>query len=151
MAQNPIVEKLRKQSTKEVTIKDEQFGDIKWTVRQLSTIEMAENADIFSELPSEPDLKGVDPKVTSQVQSKTVRTVLPMMKKILPMCSVSPRITINDDDPRLKEAESNTVHLNEIPIKLAFEIFNQILLISGLTKEAEDDRKKLQSPPSVSS
>ena len=146
MVVNPIVQKLRKKITKEVTIKDDKHGESKWIVRPLSTFELIEHSSLFDTLPEDVKL---DPENMDKKTYDTVKNqVLPMMKTFLPICCVSPKVTIDFDDPDLKRLDGDTIHLGDIPIKMASDLFNEILNVSGLTKVSEEDRKKL--PPVTS-
>lgn len=148
MTQNPIVAKLRNKGHTIITLKDEKLGDSQWTIRPISTFELVENSDFFDNLPDNTekiDPNKVDPKTYKIVKN----SVLPMMKAFLPLCCIDPSITNDFDDARLKDPNSSTIHLKDVPIKLASELFNEILKISGLTAEAEEERKKLASQTSA--
>ena len=147
MVPNPIVQKLRKKSTHEITLKDDKHGESKWIVRPLSTYELIENSDLFDSLPDDVklDAENMDAKTYKTVKNQ----VLPMMKTFLPLCCVSPKITTDFDDPDLKKPDGDTLHLSDIPIAMASNLFNEILTVSGLTKVSEDDRKKLPAQTSA--
>ena len=146
MVVNPIVQKLKQKSTQEVTLKDEKFGESKWIVRPLSTFELIENSTLFDTLPDDVKL---DPENMDKKTYDTVKNqVLPMMKTFLPLCCVSPKVTTDFEDADLKKSDGDTVHLGDIPIKMASSLFNEILNVSGLTKVSEEERKKL--PPVTS-
>jgi len=146
MVVNSIVKKLKQDSTKQVTIKDDKYGDSVWIVRPLSTFELIENSELFDTLPDDVKLDpdNMDTKTYNTVKNQ----VLPMMKTFLPLCCVSPKITTDFNDPDLKNQDGDTVHLNKMPITMASSLFNEILTVSGLTKVSEDERKKL--PPATS-
>lgn len=150
MAQNPIVTKLRSKGTTKVTIQDEKLGPSTWEIRAISTWELIDKSEFFENLPETVVADVKDPNKLDPATYKVVKnSVLPMMKAFLPLCVLDPKITNDFDDPDLKVPTSNTVHLSDIPLKIASDLFNEILKISGLSKEGEEDRKKLVVPTSA--
>ena len=144
---NPIVQQLKKKSTHEIIIKDEKYGESKWIIRPLSTFELIENSSLFDTLPDDVKL---DPDNMDKKTYDTVKNqVLPMMKTFLPICCVSPKVTTDFNDVDLKKPDGDTVHLGDIPIKMASSLFSEILNVSGLTKVSEEERKKLLSQTSA--
>jgi len=143
MPLSPTVVKLRKSvANKKVTIKDDEGGDLEFTIRPLSTFELAENADTFQNVPKGMDLDHPE-KLGSGDQLKLASTVLiPMIKTFVPLCAVDPIITNDEKDPRLQQ-EVNILHMRNLPINVAGQLFNEILSVSGLGKKADEDRKNL--------
>lgn len=152
MKQNPIVTKLKQKSTKVVTIKSEEYGDSEWTIRPLSTVELIERQEDLDNLPKNEALAGLtqeqldDPTNQSEVVKSIRQTIIPMMRMIVPVCTINPRITTNNDDPDLNVPDANVLHLNDVPMDLLSQLFNEILQVSGIGKAAEEARKKLQIP-----
>lgn len=152
MKRNPIVEKLRNKSQKTINIKDEEFGDSTWLVRQISSLELIEKSAMFKSDVSEADIIASkdDPDVVTPETIELVRkNVLPLMKEFLPMCCINPRVVLDADDPALSNLDNNAILLNDIPLNMASQIFNEILALSGLTEKAQDDKKKLPEVNSV--
>ncbi len=146
MKRNPIVEKLRSKSQKTILVKDDEFGDSTWVIRQISSIELIEKSDLFTQKIKDAEVK-VDLDNPDDVSPETIElvreNVLPLMKEFLPICCISPRVTLDNNDPGLANPDTNTLLLNDIPLNMASQIFNEILTISGLTKKAEEAKKKL--------
>lgn len=152
MKRNPIVEKLRSKSQKTIIIKDDEFGESTWVVRQISSLELIEKSAMFSSDISESDVKVSkdDPdSVTPETIELVRNNVLPLMKEFLPICCINPRVTLDPEDPMLQNLDTNTLLMNDIPLNMASQIFNEILSISGLTEKAQDDKKKLPEVNSV--
>jgi len=148
MPLSPTVERLRKSvANKKITVKDDEGVDLEFTIRPLSTFELAENADTFQNVPKGMDLEHPE-KLEGSEQLKLASTVLiPMIKTFVPLCTVDPIITNDEKDPRLKQ-EVNILHMRNLPINVAGQLFNEILSASGLGKKAEEDRKNLQTTTS---
>jgi|SRR3989304_7210283 len=131
--------KLKEASQKKIIIKDEKLGDLDFEIRAMSTYELSEISDVFEKLP-----KGDPEKMSEDERRKfTKEVVLPMTKQILPLCVVSPTITLDFKDPALKDPESDVIHLSHLQINTSAALFNEILSMSGLTKEADEVKKKL--------
>lgn len=150
MVQNPIVTKLRSKGTTKVTIQDDKLGPSTWEIRAISTWELIDKSEFFENLPDKVEVSKADPTKMDPATYKLVKqSVLPMMKAFLPLCTLDPKIITDFDDPALKDPNSNVVHLSDIPLKIASDLFNEILKISGLSKEGEEERKKLVAPTSA--
>ena len=150
MAQNPIVTKLRSKGTHKVTIQDETLGPSTWEIRAISTWELIDKSEFFENLPDKVEVTKSDPNKMDPGTMRLVKqSVLPMMKAFLPLCTLDPKITNDFDDPALKDPTSNTVHLSDIPLKIASDLFNEILRVSGLSPKGEEERKKLVAPTSA--
>lgn len=136
----PVVSRLRgKTRTVEVKIVDPDTKEEDlWVLRAISAMEFLEHEEIFDKLPTKVPKEG-DTYSASEMKN----TLLPMLKAFLPMGCVSPRVTLDQNDPELKNPESDLLHLSHFSISYAAEILSQILKISGFSKEAEADRKNL--------
>lgn len=143
---NPTVEAFRKRSRKEIIVPDPDDSSIKYKflIRALSTFELAEHSEIFDNLPKDGVVIKEDMDEKNMKLLKDV--ILPMMKLFLPMCTVSPRITFI-----ISEESDEVVHISDIPMVVASEVFKEILDLSGISKAAEEDRKKksAQITPSI--
>lgn len=137
MPTNTTAERLRKKSRKTVLIEDPKDPSEKYQfdIRALSPFELADNDKIFDALPKEGVTISKDMPEASRKQLKEV--VLPMMKIFLPKCTTNPQITFNRD-----EESDNIVHIGDIPIMVATMVFKEILDLSGISAEAEEERKK---------
>ena len=148
MALSPTVAKLRKSvANKKVTIKDDNDDPLEFTIRPLSTFELAENSESFSDVPTGIDLTHPESLDSSKQLKLASKVLIPMIKTFVPLCTVDPIITNDDQDPRLKQ-EFNILHMRNLPINVAGQLFNEILSASGLGKKAEEDRKNLPVPTS---
>ena len=152
MAQNPIVTKLRKRAQHKVTIDDKDLGKSDWIIRPLSTKELIEKQDDIDSLPKNESLAGLtqaeldDPNNQTSVVKSIRETIIPMMEMLVPRCALNPRIVVDLNDPALFDENSNTIHINDVPMAILSQLFNEILQISGIGKAAEEARKKLPTP-----
>ncbi len=137
---------LSKANTK-VIIEDEKLGKLEWVLRPIPAFDLLANFELFSSLPKDP--KDLNPELLSTSQSKKMQdSIFPIMKIVLPACSVSPKITVDDDDPNIKA--KTAIHMRDLPFNVVLELFNQIMEISGLDERSEEIRKKLQAQNSAS-
>ena len=137
---NPTIEALRKRSRKIIKIPDPDDESViyEFQIRALSTFELAEHSQIFEDIPKEGVLIKEDEDKMNEKNLKMLKDViLPMMKVFLPMCTVSPKITFDID----KEGDE-VVHISDIPMVVSSMVFKEILDLSGISKAAEDARKK---------
>ena len=140
---NPTIEALRKRSRKIIKIPDPDDESViyEFQIRALSTFELAENSHIFENIPEEGVLiKESEDKMNKKNLKMLKDVILPMMKVFLPMCTVSPKITFDVD----KEGDE-VVHISDIPMVVSSMVFKEILDLSGISKAAEDARKKKSS------
>lgn len=139
--------KLKSSSQKKVTVKDDELGNLEFVIRAMSTYELAENSDVFENLPEKT---GQEMSVKERgVFMKNV--MFPLLKSILPLCVISPKITLDFNDKDLVDPNANVIHLSHLNINTAGHVFNEILSISGLSKKAEEIKKKLAEQTSPSS
>ena len=137
---NPTIEALRKRSRKIIKIPDPDDESViyEFQIRALSTFELAEHSHIFENIPEEGVLiKESEDKMNKKNLKMLKDVILPMMKVFLPMCTVSPKITFDVD----KEGDE-VVHISDIPMVVSSMVFKEILDLSGISKAAEDARKK---------
>ena len=148
MPLSPTVAKLRKSvAHKKVTVKDDDGTPLEFTIRPLSTFELAENSGTFQNVPKGFDLEHPE-KMEGGDQLKMASGVLiPMIKIFVPLCTIDPIITLDEKDPRLSQ-DINIIHMRHLPINVAGQLFNEILASSGLGKQAEEARKNLPVTPS---
>ena len=143
---NPKIQSLRNKATHRVTIKDENLGEVEWVIRSIPAYDLLQHYDIFQGLPEHIQM---DPENMKAEDIKLIKTkILPMMEVVVPVCVIDPPVTLDRDDPRLVTDEA--IHLREIGFGAITQLFEEIMKLSGMTKEAEEARKKLQgasSPP----
>lgn len=143
---NKTIDALRKRSRKTITVEDPDHTEDKYefSIRALSPFELADHSQIFDNLPKEGVV--LDKNMPEAAAKSLKEVVLPMMKVFLPMCTVEPRITFNRDE------ESNTViHIGDVPMMVASIVFKEILDLSGISAEADKERKKKSQKPTQSS
>ena len=143
---NPKIQSLRNKATHRVTIKDENLGDVEWVIRSIPAYDLLQNYDVFQGLPQ--NIK-MDPDNMKDEDIKLIKEkILPMMEVVVPVCVIDPPVTVDRNDPRITTDEA--IHLREIGFGAITQLFEEIMKLSGMTKEAEEARKKLQgasSPP----
>lgn len=139
--------KIKKASRKNITVKDETLGELPFVIRGMSTYEFSKNSELFDKLPKE----GIDPdKLSNEKRAEfATKTLFPLIEGILPLCVISPRVTLDPQDKELLEPESDVIHLSDLPINTAALLFNQILETSGLGKKTEDLKKKSEAQTSA--
>ena len=143
---NPKIQSLRNKATHRVTIQDENLGEVEWVIRSIPAYDLLQHYDIFQGLPEHIQM---DPDNMKAEDIKLIKTmILPMMEVVVPVCVIDPPVTLDRNDPRL--ATDEVIHLREIGFGAITQLFQEIMKVSGMTKEAEEARKKLQgasSPP----
>ena len=141
---NPKIQQILDKSHVKITIEDSKIGTMEWVIRPIPAYDLMEHFDKFSNLPKNMD---VNPEKLSPADISMIQeNILPIMLAILPACAIDPPVTTNDVDPRLPLKEA--IHVRDLSFKVVTELFNKIVEISGLTEQAEEARKKLQSPDS---
>jgi hypothetical protein len=96
-----------------------------------------ENYNLVQGLPTNINLDTADPQSVVLFRDK----FLPLLKIILPACCVEPKVSQQGDDESLG--------IDEIALEDLIELFGHIFDLSGLTKAAEDARKKSQEQTSL--
>ena len=142
---NPKIQQILDKSHTKVVIKDPKVGDMEWVIRPIPAYDLMEHFDKFNSLPKEMNLN--PDKLSSADISMIQNNILPIMLAILPACAIDPPVTTDVTDIRLKDKE--VIHVRDLSFKVVTELFNKIVDISGLTEQAEEARKKLQSPSSA--
>jgi len=141
---NPKIQSLRNKATHKVTIKDENLGDVEWVIRSIPAYDLLQNYDVFQGLPQ--NIK-MDPDNMKDDDIKLIKEkILPMMEVVVPVCVIDPPVTVDRNDPRI--ATDEVIHLREIGFGTITQLFEEIMKLSGMTKEAEEARKKLQGASS---
>jgi len=145
---DPTVELLRKVN-KVISIEDPKVGKMEWLIRPIPAYDLLEHVDLFSDLPKENQFKGKTSDNLSPEDAKIIKEKLfPIMKIVLPACTVKPRVTIDKNDPDL--TDGTAIHMRDLPFRVVMTLFNEIQSISGLDEKAEEIRKKLQAQNSAS-
>ena len=141
---NPKIQQILDKSHTKVTIEDSKIGKMEWVIRPIPAYDLMEHFDKFSNLPKNMD---IDPDNLTPADIAMIQeNILPIMLAILPACAIDPPITTDVADPRLKDKE--VIHIRDLSFKVVPALFNKIVDISGLTEQAEEARKKLESPSS---
>jgi hypothetical protein len=145
-------ERLKEKATKTIKVIDETDEDkpeYEFVIQRLSTFELIEsqdldedNEELAKELASK-DVTEVDPnRVVRQLKSG----VFPMMKRFMPVCTLTPKIVFDDDD--LDPSDENIIHQRLLSRDVLFALFNEILKFSGLDKQSLEQIKKKQKAQS---
>ena len=138
---NSTIELIRAKANTKVTIEDPKLGKLEWTLRPIPAYDLLENFDLFANIPKEKDL---DKAEFSDNEAKTVKnSIFPIMRIILPACSVSPIVTINSDDECIKNGTG--IHMRDLPFNVVVSLFNEIIKLTGLNEGMDEARKKLQN------
>jgi len=140
--------RLRKRAIKVVTIKDENAPDneapYEFTIQPLSTFDLIETENITDQLPENGEVINEE-KMDEKTFTKMKNSVFPMMKKFIPVCLVSPKVTFEQS-----EVNDETLHIREIPFNVVSQLFNEVLKLSGLDKDSVEEAKKKQAAQSSS-
>ncbi len=138
---NPTIEAIRAKANTKVTIEDPKLGKLEWTLRPIPAYDLLENFDLFTNIPKESDLEKTE---FSNAEAKQVKnSIFPIMRIILPACAVEPKVTVNSEDPSLKDGTG--IHMRDLPFNVVVALFNEIIKLTGLTEGMEETRKKLQA------
>jgi|GEM_PF-6090497 len=143
---NPKVSQLRKKSQTSFDLEEDGVGKVTWLIRPIPTYDLLSNLDKFSSMPKNVhDIKSDD---LSDEDAKYLKEqILPLIDILLPACTIDPPVTIDNNDPRLLTGEA--IHIRDLSYNTVLAIFNKITEITGMTREAEEARKKLQSQNSA--
>tara|TARA_Y100001938_G_scaffold128710_1_gene182758 strand:+ start:14752 stop:15153 length:402 start_codon:yes stop_codon:yes gene_type:complete len=124
-----------------VIVKDENLGEIEWVIRSIPAYDLLQHYDLFSSMPQDINLDVDKDGQMSDKQAKVLKEkLLPMMELIVPACAIDPPVTVDLKDPRIAEGEA--LHLRDISFQAVTDLFAKILDVSGLSKEADEKRKK---------
>ncbi len=144
---NPKVKTVLEGARHTVIIEDENIGKIEWVLRPIPAYDLAKHSHMFDKVPKNVDIN-VDPETMDDKDRKIVEdNVFPIMEIFLPACSVDPPVTTDNEDPRLETQD--VLHIRDISMSSMGLLFSKITEISGLSKQAEQARKKLQNQSSV--
>ncbi len=138
---NPTIAAIREKANTTVTIEDPKLGKLEWTLRPIPAYDLLENFDLFTNIPKEEDLDKTEFSANEAKQVKN--SIFPIMRIILPACSVSPKVTVNSEDPCLKD--DTGIHMRDLPFNVVVSLFNEIIKLTGLGEGMEETRKKLQA------
>jgi hypothetical protein len=137
------VDRLKKKSTKVVKIKEEgETEPYEFIIQRLSTFELIESQAVEDTIDENTDLDNMEVKEENTLKSLK-KGVFPLMKKFIPICCVSPKI-IFEGEPE----GDDVLHHRQIPMTVLTELFNQILMFSGLDKASMEKIKKKQQEQS---
>ncbi len=138
---NPKIQRLREKTQHTVIVKDENLGEIEWVIRSIPAYDLLQHYDLFSSMPQDINLDVDKDGQMNDKQAKVLKEkLLPMMELIVPACAIDPPVTVDLKDPRLAEGE--VLHLRDISFQAVTDLFAKILDVSGLSKEADEKRKK---------
>lgn len=113
-----------------ITIETKKYGNVKFEVRPM-------NNDIYAQMGTAMKSTGVDLKNISNLDGLKIfgDVYYPAMKIVFPYCCINPKVV---DGP---STDQTTLSLTDIPMEVAMNLFNQIMTESGLSDEAEEERK----------
>ncbi len=138
---NSTIELIRAKANTKVTIEDPKLGKLDWTLRPIPAYDLLENFDLFTNIPKE---EALDKDEFTEKDAKQIKnSIFPIMRIILPACSVEPIVTVNSDDPSLKDGTG--IHMRDLPFNVVVSLFNEIIKLTGLGEGMEEARKKLQA------
>lgn len=143
---NPKIVQMQDKIRSKITIEDPKLGAVEWVVRPLSADTLLENLDVFNKLSKNAkglntdDLKDDDINIVQ-------KEILPVMRVVIPECVLDIPVTLDESDPRIVKQEA--LHIKDLTFKTVIGLFNHIMSISGLDAEADEARKKSETPTSV--
>jgi hypothetical protein len=140
---NSTVDRLRSKSTKKVEIKQEgETEPYEFVIQRLSTFELIESQEMSATVGDEDaTLEEVEQGEQKTTLRQLKSGVFPLMKRFIPICTISPKIIFEGE---VEKGDTETLHHRQIPMPILSELFNQILIFSGLDKASMDKIKKKQ-------
>lgn len=129
----------RKQEV-EVEFKVPETGEIKhikWQVKAISPRLMIKHAKHFSALEGQKyDEDGVKEMPVNE-QVELMQLLAPLVDVVLPFCCVEPKVVFEG------ETTATQINIDDIELEALLKIFIAIFNVSGIGKEAAEDKKKL--------
>ncbi len=119
-------------SSVDVVIKSKKYGDMKFVIKPM-------NNDVYARMGSAMDGKGVDLNNLSTVDGLKIFSTMyyPAMKVVFPACCITPKVIDGET------TDQTTLCLQDMPMEVCMELFQQIMEHSGLSDVEEVDRKNI--------
>jgi len=138
---NSTIATIKAKANTTVTIEDSKLGKLEWVLRPIPAFDLLANFDLFTNLPDAKQLE--NPAMDAGNVGTIKNSIFPLMKIVLPACSVRPIITVDEEHPGLKD--ETAIHMRDLPFNVVIALFNEIIKITGLDEKTDDLRKKLQT------
>lgn len=110
---------------------------IDWKVKGLTPRLLVKNFEYFADLEG-LDLDKDETKLTAKQRATMIKKLDPLIDVVLPFSCVEPKIVF--------EGETNDIQVNieDIPLDVLMKLFGKIFEISGMSKEAQEQRELLK-------
>lgn len=119
-------------SSVDIVIKSKKYGDMKFVIKPM-------NNDIYARMGDAMHGEGIDLNKLTQIDGLKIFSSMyyPAMKVVFPACCVTPNIIDGES------SDKSVLCIQDMPMEICMELFQQIMEVSGLSDKEEEDRKNL--------
>ena len=116
----------------DIFVKDKKHGKLKFHVRPMTN-------EVYARMGNVMKMEGVNLKTPSELENLKIfgQVYYPAMKEVLPYCCLDPKVISGDS------TDKSEISVSNIPIAIGIELLMKLLEISGLSDDAEVERKKV--------
>ncbi len=119
-------------SSVDILVKSKKYGDMKFVIRPM-------NNDVYAQMGNAMEGKGVDLNNLSTIDGLKIFSTMyyPAMKVVFPACCITPKVV---DGVTTDKA---ILCLQDMPMEVCMDLFQQIMESSGLSETEEINRKNI--------
>lgn len=124
----------------EIDFRDSESGEIKnisWEVKALSPRLMIKHAKEFGALEGQKYDENEVKEMEVNEQIELMQLLAPLIDIVLPYCCVNPKVKFEGDTTQQE------INIDDIELEALLKIFITIFNISGIGKQAAENKKKL--------
>lgn len=115
--------------------------ELDWKVKPLTPRLLVKNFEYFAAL-EDVDFDATDEaKMTTKQRASLIKKLDPLIDVVLPFSCVEPKIVFEG------ETNESQINIEDIPLDILMKLFGEIFKISGMTKEAQEERELLKKVP----
>lgn len=119
-------------SSVDITIESKKYGTMKFVIRPM-------NNDVYARMGESMKGEGINLDKLTSIDGLKVFSAMyyPAMKVIFPACCISPKIIDG------VSSDKSVLCIQDMPMEVCMELFQQIMEASGLSEKEEISRKNL--------
>ncbi len=117
-------------SSLDIVLKTEKYGDIKFVIKPM-------NNDVYARMGDAMNGKGIDLNNLTSLDGLKVFSMMyyPAMKVVFPECCIKPKVIDGET------TDKAVLCIQNMPMEVCMELFQQIMEVSGLSDKEEKFRK----------
>ena len=118
--------------------------EIDWKVRALTPRLLVKNFEYFAALEDVDFEETDEKKMTTKQRASLIKKLDPLIDVVLPFSCVDPKVVFEG------ESNDSQINIEDLPLDILMKLFGEIFKVSGMTKEAQEQRELLKKVPTPS-